>query len=103
VEYVSKGSKVYVEGPSRTEEYTDKEGIKRYTTFIFAFDIQLLSPRNAGSSDGGNQSGTPARSPAPSGANASQRDARPSRQAAPASEPQRSYDNSEPDWDSVPF
>jgi single-strand DNA-binding protein len=40
--YVKQGSQVYVEGTSRTRDYTDKEGVKRWVTEIRANEIQLL-------------------------------------------------------------
>jgi single-strand DNA-binding protein len=41
-EYLRKGRSVYIEGKLRTDKYTDKEGIERYTTDILADEIQLL-------------------------------------------------------------
>ena len=46
-EYVRKGSQVYLEGSLRTEEY-EKDGVKRYTTFVVADQIQLLGSRRDG-------------------------------------------------------
>jgi len=52
--YVKKGSKLYVEGQLKTREWTDKEGIKRYTTEVvlqgFNSNLQMLDSRNSGSS-----------------------------------------------------
>jgi single-strand DNA-binding protein len=39
---LKKGAKVYVEGRISHNEYTDKEGIKRYTTEIVANDVISL-------------------------------------------------------------
>jgi len=41
-EYLKKGSQVYVEGRLRTDKYTDKNGVERYTTDVFADDMQML-------------------------------------------------------------
>lgn len=45
--YLSKGSKVYIEGQLQTREWTDKDGSKRYTTEIvigkFKGELTLLS------------------------------------------------------------
>jgi single-strand DNA-binding protein len=41
-EYLKKGSRVYFEGQIRTEKYTDKEGIERYSTEVYANNMQLL-------------------------------------------------------------
>jgi len=46
-EYVKKGSKIYVEGKLRTDEY-EKDGIKRYSTKIIANEMTMLDSRNAG-------------------------------------------------------
>ncbi|HJR14204.1 MAG TPA: single-stranded DNA-binding protein [Rhodanobacteraceae bacterium] len=41
-EYLKKGSQVYVEGALRTDKYTDKEGVERYSTDIIANEMQML-------------------------------------------------------------
>ncbi|UKM31216.1 single-stranded DNA-binding protein [Cylindrospermopsis phage Cr-LKS3] len=41
-EYLRKGKQVYVEGQLRTDKYTDKDGIERYSTDIIANDLQML-------------------------------------------------------------
>src|SRR5919108_6635529 len=43
-EYLSKGRMVYVEGTLRTRSWEDKEGRKRWTTEVFAQNIQMLGP-----------------------------------------------------------
>ncbi len=53
-EYLSKGSKVYIEGRIQTRQWDDKNGNKRYTTEIVARDMKMLSPKNQGSEQGGN-------------------------------------------------
>jgi single-strand DNA-binding protein len=47
-EYLRKGRQVYVEGSLRTDKYTDKEGIERYTTEIVANEMQMLGGGEAG-------------------------------------------------------
>lgn len=42
-EYLKKGRQVYIEGSLRTDKYTDKEGIQRYSTDIIANEMQMLS------------------------------------------------------------
>ncbi len=59
-EYLRKGSQVYVEGKLRTDKYTDKEGVDRYTTDIIADEMQMLGGRAEGG--GGERSERPARS-----------------------------------------
>ena len=52
-EYLSKGSKVYVEGRIQTRKWEDRDGNPRYTTEIVAREMKMLSPRGAESSQGG--------------------------------------------------
>jgi single-strand DNA-binding protein len=40
-DYVTKGSKVYIEGKLKTRSY-EKEGVKMYTTEIVASEMQML-------------------------------------------------------------
>ncbi len=47
-EYLSKGSKIYLEGRIRTRKWQDRDGNDRYTTEIEARDIQFLSTRGGG-------------------------------------------------------
>jgi single-strand DNA-binding protein len=53
-EYLSKGSKVYIEGRIQTRAWNDKDGNKRYTTEIVAKEMKMLSPKGGGAA-GGNQ------------------------------------------------
>ena len=41
-QYVQKGDKLYVEGELTTREWTDKEGVKRYTTEIKVRELLML-------------------------------------------------------------
>jgi single-strand DNA-binding protein len=47
-EYLRKGKSVYIEGSLRTDKYTDKEGIERYTTDIIGNELQLLGGAGGG-------------------------------------------------------
>lgn len=49
-EYLKKGRQVYIEGSLRTDKYTDKDGIERYSTDIIANDLQMLG---GGGAEGG--------------------------------------------------
>jgi single-strand DNA-binding protein len=49
-QYLKKGSQVFVSGRFKTEKYTDKEGVERYSTKITADQIQMLSPKPSGGS-----------------------------------------------------
>lgn len=51
-EYLSKGSRVYIEGKIQTRKWQDKNGQDRYTTEIVANEMKMLSSRSGG--DGGN-------------------------------------------------
>lgn len=44
-QYVRKGDKLFIEGQLRTRSYTDKKGITRYITEVWADNIEMLSPR----------------------------------------------------------
>lgn len=41
--YVKKGMQLYIEGRIRTRSWDDQNGVKRYTTEIFADNMQMLS------------------------------------------------------------
>lgn len=55
-QYLSKGSKIYIEGRIQTRKWDDKEGVTRYTTEIVAREMKMLSARGAGGDN--RQSGT---------------------------------------------
>ena len=44
-QYLSKGSKVYIEGSIRTRQWEDKTGQKRYSTAIVAREMQMLDSK----------------------------------------------------------
>ena len=52
-EYLEKGRQVYIEGSLRTDKYTDKDGIERYSTNIIANEMQMLG--GVGQQQGGGQ------------------------------------------------
>ncbi|MGH8446484.1 MAG: single-stranded DNA-binding protein, partial [Solimonas sp.] len=62
-QYLKKGSKIYVEGSLRTENWTDKEGKERYTTKVRVHDLQMLDGKPRGD---GEQTGS--RTPPPTAA-----------------------------------
>src|SRR5258708_22460892 len=69
-EYLRKGKQVYVEGRLQTDEYTDKEGIKRKSTKIRGDRIVLLGGCGGAGRGGGGyarQESTCGHAPAPSG------------------------------------
>jgi len=55
-EYLKKGRQVYIEGSLRTDKYTDKDGVERFSTDIIAAEMQMLGG-NAGEGMGGGGGG----------------------------------------------
>lgn len=51
--YLSKGSKIYVEGRLQTRKWQDQNGNDRYTTEIVSNTVQNLTPRGGESLGGG--------------------------------------------------
>jgi single-strand DNA-binding protein len=51
-EYLKKGRQVYIEGSLRTDKYTDKDGVEKFSTDIVASEMQMLGG-NAGEGGGG--------------------------------------------------
>ena len=56
-QYLRKGSQVYVEGRLRTNKYTDRDGIERYTTEVVGERMQMLGGRSDDSGFGGSSGG----------------------------------------------
>ncbi|HEY3444728.1 MAG TPA: single-stranded DNA-binding protein [Myxococcales bacterium] len=56
-QYLKKGSSVYIEGRIQTREWTDKEGVKKYTTEIVANSVQFLGGKGGGGAPGGRGGG----------------------------------------------
>ena len=52
-EYLKKGRQVYVEGSLRTDKYTDKQCVERYTTDIIASELQMLGGMGGEGGGGG--------------------------------------------------
>lgn len=50
--YMVKGSMAYIEGRLETRKWTDKEGVEKYTTEIIANEMQMLSSKPGGDSEG---------------------------------------------------
>lgn len=51
--YLHKGTKVLVTGRIQTGSYTNKDGVKVYTTDVIAEDQEFAESKGAGSSNGG--------------------------------------------------
>ena len=50
--YVKKGMRLYIEGRIRTRSWDDQNGVKRYTTEIYADNMQMLSFKQDGDNGG---------------------------------------------------
>ena len=48
-QYLTKGSKVFIEGKIQTRKWKDRDGNDRYTTEIIARDMKMLSRKGASS------------------------------------------------------
>jgi single-strand DNA-binding protein len=78
-EYLKKGRQVYIEGSLRTDKYTGKDGVERYTTDIIANEMQMLGgapggergTERGGERGGSRPSGGHDRNPASSGSGSS--------------------------------
>jgi len=51
-DYLKKGRQVYIEGSLRTDKYTDKQGVERYSTDIIASEMQMLGGNEGGGGGG---------------------------------------------------
>ncbi|GLQ47223.1 single-stranded DNA-binding protein [Dyella lipolytica] len=103
-EYLKKGRQVYIEGSLRTDKYTGKDGVERYSTDIIANDLQMLG---GGAEGGGMGGGGGYRERSQGGASRqSQSQAQggddyghaPQRQSAPPPESNNNFDD-----DDIPF
>jgi single-strand DNA-binding protein len=56
-DYLKKGRQVYIEGSLRTDKYTDKAGVERYSTDVIASEMQMLGGNEGGGSGGGGGGG----------------------------------------------
>jgi single-strand DNA-binding protein len=83
-QYLSKGSKVYVEGSLRTRKWQDNNGVDRYTTEIVGNEMQMLDSRGM---EGGSYA--PQAVPQQRAPQQSPQQQPPQRQSAPAQSPQQ--------------
>jgi single-strand DNA-binding protein len=54
-QYCTKGTQMYLSGRMKTEKYTDKNGVEKYSTKIIASNMQLLGSKNADSAQSDNK------------------------------------------------
>lgn len=92
--YVTKGSKLYVEGKLQTRKWTDQNGQERYTTEVVCEDFQLMGGGNGqtGQQQGGAGGQQRQQAPTHSGGGQQQRS-----QQRPQNEPPMDFD------DDIPF
>ncbi|ANB16855.1 single-stranded DNA-binding protein [Dokdonella koreensis] len=103
-EYLKKGRQVYIEGSLRTNKYTDKDGVERYTTDIVANEMQMLGGGGAGG--GGGEGGYGGGGSGGGGGGGYGRERGPARGAAPARSAPPASSNQPPDTfedDDIPF
>jgi single-strand DNA-binding protein len=100
-EYVKKGQQIYVEGSLRTEKYTDKQGIERYSTDVIANEMQMLGGKSSGGERGprNDEGGSSWSSGASNDGFSTPKPA--ARPAAP--KPAESFADNDPFGDDVPF
>ncbi len=56
-DYLKKGRQVYIEGSLRTDKYTDKAGVERYSTDVIASEMQMLGGNEGGGGGGASGGG----------------------------------------------
>lgn len=56
-DYLSKGSRVYIEGRLRTNKWQDQNGNDRYTTEVIGNEMKMLTPKSSGGGYGSDGSG----------------------------------------------
>ena len=66
--YLRKGTKIALTGRIQTGSYTNKDGVKVYTTDIVAEDFEFCESKSASGNDGGYSGGNDYSRPMPSGA-----------------------------------
>ena len=108
-QYLTKGTRVYVEGRLQTRKWQDKEGQDRYTSEVIASDMIILSSKqDRPSSDyeapvEEDVSAQPSRRPAPSSAPARPASGNGGTRSAPARAPARNVPQTIDDAEDLPF
>jgi len=64
-EYLKKGRQVYIEGSLRTEKYTDKNGVEKFSTDVVVDEMQMLGGNPGGDRDERPQQQAPQRQQRP--------------------------------------
>jgi single-strand DNA-binding protein len=93
-QYLKKGRSVYVEGRIKTDKYTDKDGVEKFSTQIIANEMQMLGGREGmGEPAGEGEESSYSRPAAPARAAQTPR-------PAPPAKPSGGFDDME---DDIPF
>ena len=93
-QYLKKGRSVYVEGRIKTDKYTDKDGVEKFSTQIIANEMQMLGGREGmGEPTGEGDEGSYSRPAAPNRA-------APAPRPAPSAKSSGGFDDME---DDIPF
>ncbi len=56
-QYLSKGDKVFISGPMKTQSWEDAEGVTKYKTLITIKDLQFLNTKGSDGNGGGKGGG----------------------------------------------
>lgn len=101
-QYLKKGRPVYVEGRIKTNKYTDKNGVERFSTDIIANEMQLLGDREGRGepSHGEDDNSSYSRQPPAPRATPAPAPSRPAPAPAPAARPASGFDDMD---DDIPF
>ncbi|MEI6777604.1 MAG: single-stranded DNA-binding protein [Chloroflexales bacterium] len=114
-QYLTKGTRVYVEGRLQTRKYTDRDGQDRYMTEVIAQDMIILSSRGdrgqvsdaegefEGHEDPSAETSAPPARRAPAPVSNSGRTSAPASNRAPAGPPARNRPQPINDDDDIPF
>jgi len=100
-DYLKKGRQVYIEGSLRTDKYTDKAGVERYSTDVIASEMQMLGGTEGGGGGGGQRERPQSSGGQRSGGGGQSRGGDDYGQRAPA--PSAPAGNSSFDDDDIPF
>jgi single-strand DNA-binding protein len=100
-QYLTKGSKVYIEGSLRTRKWQDQSGNDRYSTEIVGSEMQMLDARG-GQQEGGYQNDSYAQSAPQQRQPQSQPQSQPQQQRPPQAAPQQNAPQQAPQQPSAP-
>jgi len=108
VDYLKKGSRVYIEGRLQIRQYDDKDGVRRTSADVIVNDVQLIDSRRDNNSEAGYSGGGGSQDSNDDDDAAPPQPARRPNQAAPAQQsqgrrPQPARSTYEEDAEDIPF